>query len=144
METLAAISMFLLQLCGQSATHYAKDVLAAAKKYDLSAFVLVSMMRQESHCNPAATGRLGELGLMQIKRRTLATAGFDHLSDEKLRDPALNIRLGARHLRRCLNRCGDDFLGGALGLYSGLAPRRGICRESSYSHEILARLSPTS
>ena len=100
------------------------------------------MMRQESHCDPTATGRLGELGLMQIKRNTLATAGYDKLSDEELRAPALNVRLGARHLRRCLNKCGGA-MAGALGMYSGLAKskRTGQCRESKYSWAILARIA---
>jgi soluble lytic murein transglycosylase-like protein len=136
----AAISMFLVQLCGWPAADYASDVARAAKRYDLDPFVLVSMIRQESHCKPTATGRLGEIGLMQIKRNTLATAGHDRLSDEALREPRLNIMLGARHLHRCLKRCGGA-LAGALGLYSGRKLKDGVCQESNYSRDILARLA---
>jgi soluble lytic murein transglycosylase-like protein len=140
MDSVAAISMFLFQLCGWNATDYAGDVVHAAKRYDLDPRLLVSMMFQESRCKPDATGKLGELGLMQLKRDTWALSGYNHLPDSELRMPALNIMLGARHLRRCLKKCGG-FLAGALGLYSGLGMRKGVCRASSYSWGILARLA---
>jgi len=140
MDSVAAISMFLFQLCGWNATDYAGDVVHAAKRYNLDPRILVSMMWQESRCKPDATGKLGELGLMQLKRDTWALSGYNHLSDEELRAPALNIMLGARHLRRCLKKC-SGAIAGALGLYSGLSMRKGTCRESNYSRDILARLA---
>jgi soluble lytic murein transglycosylase-like protein len=143
MDQLAAISMFLFQVCGASAIDYAKDVARAAKRYDLDPRVLISMMKQESGCDPNATGALGEIGQMQLKRGTWATSGYNKLTDEQLRKPRINIMLGARHLYRCLQKC-DGWLAGALGLYTGLRKSRktGLCRENvKYGGAILARIA---
>lgn len=139
MSPVAIVSAFLIQICGSHAAVYAKHVVDTAARYSLSPFVLASQMRQESNCNPHATGRKGELGLMQLKRFTLATRGYDHLTDQQLRSPAVNIRLGARHLRRCLNKCANSIVG-ALSLYKGLSRIDGICRSSNYAFEIIARI----
>lgn len=141
MSVAALVSAMLINLCGVSAAKYTPHVIRAAERYDLDPRLLVSSMRQESDCDPNATGALGELGQMQLKRFTWATKGYDHLSDEELRKPSINIRLGARHIRNCLRKCGGS-LAGALGLYKGIKRRKDkTCREdSSYSREILARV----
>ena len=138
MHTIALVSAFLVQICGSHAAIYTKQVVSAATNYGLNPFVLASQMRQESHCNSNATGRLGELGLMQLKRFTLATRGYDHLTDQQLRTPALNIKLGARHLRFCLRKCANSIVG-ALSLYKGLRRIDGICQSSNYAMEVIAR-----
>lgn len=141
MTTAAVVALMLTNLCGQSAAKYAPHVIRAAEKYNHDPRVLVSMMKQESGCDPKATGALGELGQMQLKKFTWATKGYDHLSDARLRRPSINIRLGARHLHNCLLKC-NGSLAGALGLYKGFRRRKdGSCKEdSSYSREILARV----
>jgi soluble lytic murein transglycosylase-like protein len=141
MDVLAPISMFLASLCGWGAMDYAKPVARAAAEFNLDPRIIISMMRQESGCDPRATGKLGELGLMQLKRNTWATSGYNKLTEAQLRSPRINIRLGARHLYRCLLKCGGD-LPGALGLYSGLSINKetGRCRASNYSWSILARI----
>lgn len=142
MDSLKIITMLLVSFCGRHAASYAHDVVRAVEKYrDVDPRVLASMMRQESHCDRRVTGKLGELGQMQLKRNTWATSGYNHLSDKQLRRPSLNILLGARHLHRCLLKCNGD-LPGALGMYSGLSKdkKTGRCRASSYSWAILARI----
>lgn len=135
------VAAFLMQLCGPRAWIYTKPVMLAAAQYNLDPLVLASMQMQESHCSPKATGKLGELGQYQLKRHTRATRGYEHLSDSQLRRPAINTRLGARHLRFCLDFCDGD-LPGALGLYSGWPKNKktGRCRVSNYSRAILARI----
>lgn len=135
------VAAFLVQLCGPHAKVYTKHVMRAAELYRVSPFLLVSMEAQESRCNPSATGKLGELGQFQLKRGTRATMGYEHLSDTQLRQPAINTRLGARHLRFCLNFCDGD-IAGALGLYSGVPKSKltGRCRVSNYSRDILSRV----
>jgi len=138
MNLTVLVSIFLSHICGPHSVGYAKDVVRAAERYMVNPFVLVSQMRQESRCNPNATGKLGELGLLQLKRNTIATRGYDRLTDTQLRRPALNIRLGARYLRRCLDKCGGA-IAGALSLYKGLRRVEGICQNSSYAAAIIAR-----
>ncbi len=140
MNALATIAALLMSFCGAHAKQYAAHAIRAAELYGLNPRIIASMMKQESGCLRDAVGRKNEQGLMQVKRNTIATRGYDHLSDTQLRRPALNIRLGARHLRYCLNKCNGD-LPGALGMYSGLKKDRATkqCRSSSYSWEILQR-----
>jgi soluble lytic murein transglycosylase-like protein len=139
---LAFLQTVLLSMCGPGADRFAGPVAEAAELYDIDPRVIVSQMRQESTCDPEATGALGEIGLMQLKRGTRATQGYDKLTDKQLRRPALNIRLGARHLRFCMDRCGGS-VSGALCLYKGLRKSRktGLCRECSYAGAILARIT---
>jgi soluble lytic murein transglycosylase-like protein len=136
------IALLLADLCGvPRAGAWAEHVERAAHHFRVDARVLVSQMVQESTCRQDAVGALGEQGLMQLKRHTVATRGHDRLTDAQLRAPALNIWLGARHLRWALDKCDGDLLG-ALNVYKGFPKRKGVCRrDSSYGHAILARIA---
>ena len=63
----------------------------------------VAVVRQESGFRPDATGRAGEIGLMQLKCRTARSVGFrGHC--RALYDPETNLRYGMRYLRKALKR----------------------------------------
>jgi len=64
----------------------------------------------ESGFDPAAVGRHGERGLMQIKPST-ARAYDARITPEGLHDPEVNVRLGLRHLKREVEYFGDPVLG---------------------------------
>lgn len=64
----------------------------------------------ESGFDPAAVGRHGERGLMQIKPST-ARAYDARITPEGLHDPAVNVRLGLKHLKREVEYFGDPVLG---------------------------------
>jgi soluble lytic murein transglycosylase-like protein len=68
------------------------------------------LIAQESGFNPAAVGRQGERGLMQIKPAT-ARAYEAGISPEALHRPEVNLRLGLRHLKREVEYFGDPILG---------------------------------
>jgi hypothetical protein len=102
-----------------------------AARHGLPAVTLIAMARNESRCQADARGAHDERGIMQVKPGTRA-AGRVPLAH--LDRPAVNIRLGAAHLARCLLLCGD--LAGALGVYSG----RKTCkagRASGYARRVL-------
>lgn len=79
-----------------------ETISASAKKHGLDPVLIASLIRQESNYNPRAVSPVGALGLMQLMPsvgRTLAAAeGIRPWSDERLFEPAINIRLGTRHL----------------------------------------------
>lgn len=103
----------------------------AARRYGLPAELLVSVARQESRCDSTARGARGERGIMQLLPGTRAAG---RVPVDRLDRPAVNVRLGAAHLARCLLLCGD--LAGALGVYSG----RRTCpagRASPYAGRVL-------
>ena len=91
-------------------------VEAAAAKHHVQPVVLVAMMRVESTCDPAAVNRrTSSVGLLQIKLD--GSANPDGLSPDELSDPAVNLDLGARHLRKLVRMCGT--LAGGLSVYHG-------------------------
>jgi soluble lytic murein transglycosylase-like protein len=91
------------------------DALAAliyeqARLADVEPAVAFGMIAQESGFDPAAIGREGERGLMQIKPST-ARAYDARVTPGALHDPELNLRLGLRHLKREVEYFGDRSLG---------------------------------
>ncbi|CAN5856829.1 hypothetical protein BH20GEM1_BH20GEM1_07440 [soil metagenome] len=68
------------------------------------------MIALESGFDPAAVGRQGERGLMQIKPST-ARAYDAGITAEALHRPEVNLRLGLRHLKREVEYFGDPILG---------------------------------
>jgi len=144
--TTAALVALILRLQGLHAPGPAEvraRLLAAtiateAIRYDLPPDLIAAVIAHESAFRQDATGTLGEVGLLQLKRGTLATRGFDHLSDVGLRQPRINIHLGARHMAHVRELCGVGSLAlHWLSVYSG----RRKCRSSPYSRAILRLLS---
>ncbi|HLO04894.1 MAG TPA: lytic transglycosylase domain-containing protein [Symbiobacteriaceae bacterium] len=85
---------------------------AAAARHQVDPHLVVALMRNESHFNPAAQSREGALGLMQIMPETGAwiAAQMEELSEPdkpfdpaQLLDPATNIEMGCWYLAN-LNR----------------------------------------
>lgn len=76
---------------------------AASKKFAVDLALLKAVMAAESAFNPEAVSPKGAIGLMQIMPDTAARYGVQgderQTIEQKLADPATNIRLGARHLQ---------------------------------------------
>ncbi len=76
---------------------------AAGKKFAVDLSLLKAVMAAESAFNPEAVSPKGAIGLMQIMPDTAARYGVQgdekQSIEQKLADPATNIRLGARHLQ---------------------------------------------
>jgi soluble lytic murein transglycosylase-like protein len=92
-----------------------RDDLAAiiyheARLADVEPAMAFGMIAQESGFDPAAVGRQGERGLMQIKPST-AQAYDARVTPGALHDPEINLRLGLRHLKREVEYFGDRSLG---------------------------------
>lgn len=94
----------LAALCPHSAVNAAL-IEAAAAESRVPAVVLVAQMVPESSCGKNLVNvRTGALGLLQVMPGR--SADPDHLERDELLDPETNVRLGARHLRKCINLCG--------------------------------------
>jgi soluble lytic murein transglycosylase len=94
---------------------YDAPVASAARAAGLSAELLYAVLRQESLYDAQAVSRAGALGLMQLMpdtaRRVARRARRPAVGPAELFDPAVNIALGAAHLRELL-----DLFGGQLPL----------------------------
>lgn len=80
-----------------------RTIIDASRKNGLDPILVASLIRQESSYNPRAVSPVGALGLMQLMpevgKNLARMEGIPEWSNEKLFDPAINIRLGTRHLK---------------------------------------------
>lgn len=74
-----------------------------------------AVVAAESAYNPNAVSRAGAVGLMQVMPATAGDYGVG--SSDALFDPKTNIRTGVRHLKRLLDKYGNDY-GRAIMAYN--------------------------
>lgn len=91
---------------------YAPLVAAAAVEHDLPEALIHAVIRTESNYNAGAVSPKGAVGLMQLMPDTAREMGV-----ADARDPADNIRGGARYLKRLLGMFGND-VGLAVAAYN--------------------------
>lgn len=102
--------------------HYRDVVAAKAVKYRVDPFLIIAMVRVESHFNPEARSEKGAVGLMQLMPETadwiygqMERGNFD---PALLHDPEINVELGVWYLRSLLDEFGADPVL-ALAAYNG-------------------------
>ncbi len=89
---------------------YWPEVAAAAQAADIDPLLLLAVVREESRYDPHAISPARAVGLAQLLPTTAqAMTGDRAITVEKLKDPATNLRLGARYVRLQLDRFGGDL-----------------------------------
>jgi hypothetical protein len=93
----------------------------AAARYEVSSALLRTIARVESNLNPKAFNRNPDgsldVGLMQINSSWLKSMNVS--TSELIDDPCLNTMVGARILRRCVDRHGYTWE--AVGCYNAVS-----------------------
>lgn len=83
-------------------------ILAAARRYGVEPALVKAVVWRESKFNPEVRGKVGELGLMQIREAAAKEwAEAEHLTvfwHSQLLDPAKNTLAGTWYLRKLLRR----------------------------------------
>jgi len=87
-----------------------ETIKAESAKNNLDPYLVAALIRQESEFNPSAISRANACGLMQllpaVGKSMARQEGMEHFQSFQLFDPATNIRLGTRYLRRTLDKFG--------------------------------------
>ena len=85
-----------------------RPILAASRRYDVDAALVKAVVWRESRFDPLATGRKGEIGLMQIMEATAtewaAAEKRPLFYHRQLFDPWRNTEAGAWYLKKLLRR----------------------------------------
>ncbi len=85
-------------------------IQAESAKNNLDPYLVASLIRQESEFNPSAISKANACGLMQllpsVGKAMAREEGISHFQAFQLLDPATNIRLGTRYLRKTLDKFG--------------------------------------
>ena len=85
-----------------------KEIVAAARRYQLEPALVKAVIWRESRFNPEARGRAGELGLMQIRETAaLEWSETEHLTNFEhaaCLDPVTNTLAGTWYLKKVLKR----------------------------------------
>jgi soluble lytic murein transglycosylase len=85
-------------------------IKSESAKNNLDPYLVASLIRQESEFNPSAISHANAYGLMQllpaVGKQMAKEEGVSHFQTFQLLDPATNIRLGTRYLRKTLDRFG--------------------------------------
>src|SRR5260370_11147961 len=84
---------------------YRDLVEAAAKRYNVDADLITSVIAVESNFDPKAVSRKNARGLMQLLPETAAQLGVKNIDD-----PAENIDAGTRYLRGLLHKYNNDLV----------------------------------
>jgi len=87
-----------------------ETIQAESARNNLDPYLVASLIRQESEFNPSAISPANAYGLMQLLpsagKSIAREEGISHFQTYQLFDPATNIRLGTRYLRKTLDKFG--------------------------------------
>ncbi len=86
------------------------EVTAAARQAGIDPLLLLALVREESRFDPAVVSPARAVGLAQLLPSTARAMTNDRsMTMQPLKDPAINVALGARNLRLQLDRFDGDL-----------------------------------
>jgi soluble lytic murein transglycosylase-like protein len=119
---------------------YRRIAIAEAERRGLPPEIADAVMKVESNYNPAARGRDGEYGLMQVMPPTARMLGFSG-PIETLADPETNIALGVRYLAEAWRLAKGDICTAAMKYRAGHGETRFSALSVRYCHEVRRHLA---
>ena len=99
---------------------YREEIITSAREFDLDPYLVCGVIFAESGFRPQAKSGVGALGLMQLMPATgleeAVLLELEGVTEQRLTEPALNIRLGCNYLRKLLDEFGSESV--ALAAYN--------------------------
>ena len=99
---------------------YQEEILASAEEFDLDPYLVCGVIFTESGFRSQAKSGVGAVGLMQLMPATgleeAELLEIEGVTEERLAEPALNIRLGCNYLKKLLDEFGAENV--ALAAYN--------------------------
>ena len=108
---------------------YKNEILSSATEFGLERNFITAVIFTESRFNKDAVSRVGARGLMQLMPTTARgvanSLGMSDFTQEKLNDPAINIRLGSAYLKQQYDKYSGNY-DAILAHYNGGPSAAGI------------------
>ena len=118
---------------GQNAIEELVELHAEAN--DVPPALAQALVQVESSHNPKATGRNGEIGLLQIKPTTARAMGYKG-SAKGLYDPETNLTWGMKYLGKAHDLSGGDVCGTLLRYNAGLDAKRKSAASNKFCSKV--------
>ena len=106
-----------------------------AEANDVPPALAQALVQVESSHNPKATGRNGEIGLLQIKPKTARAMGYKG-SAQALYDPETNLAWGMKYLGKAHDLSGGDVCGTLLRYNAGLDAKRKSAASNKFCRKV--------
>lgn len=119
---------------------YRSIARAEATRQGVPFHLVDAVMWVESRYNPAATGGVGEIGLMQIRPSTAHLLGFRGTL-RQLRWPETNIRFGTKYLARAWQLGGEDICTAVMKYRAGHGETRFSQRSVDYCKKVRSHIA---
>jgi soluble lytic murein transglycosylase-like protein len=108
-----------------------------AEANDIPPALAQALVHVESTHNPRATGRNGEIGLLQIKAQTARAMGYKGPAQD-LYDPETNLAWGMKYLGKAHDLSGGDVCGTLLRYNAGLDAKRMSAASNKFCAKVKA------
>lgn len=99
--------------------YYEKEINYYARQRNLSPYLMLSLIKEESHFNPNIISYVGAVGLMQVMPSTADMMTQDSYTINELSDEKLNIEIGTKYFSYLMNELYENEAYCVLAYNSG-------------------------
>ena len=123
--------------------YYNEEINKEAKKKNLNPYLILALIKEESHFDPNIRSNAGATGLMQIMPTTAEMISGETYTIEQLQDEDLNIALGTSYFKYLMNEFLDNEPLCVLSYNSGPnAVKKWLFEHKQNSMDVLAESIP--
>ena len=123
--------------------YYGEQINIESKKKNLNSYLILALMKEESHFNPEIRSSVGATGLMQVMPATAEMIAGKTFTIKELQNEKLNIALGTSYFKYLMNEFMDNEPLCVLAYNSGPnAVKKWLYNHRENSMDVLAESIP--